>query len=335
MSKRLRQYPLVEELVRRTRLPWYGATVLVSAVLFLSAVVAAYLDGVFSRPLGWAIWRGALQPPVIITYILVVYPLMQRLWDRAVRAVTPLLDLEEGLRNDTLEGLYARNHRSEWLSIVLGASFWIALSQPWNWVGDWLDIHALATQIMMFGLLGWLVNGGLSNTRQLTRLNRHVKLDISSPGSMAPVAQWSLGISLAFVGGITISVAFQPTESLLQWQTIVTYAVLLSVTMLIFFVSLWSTHGAMLRAKKTELSLARESLGAALRELKEKTAQGSAEGIDRLYLAVAAWGTYERTAREAPEWPYNANLLLRLGASALFPTIIYLLKILFGVRLTP
>ncbi len=107
------------------------------------------------------------------------------------------------------------------------------------------------------------------------------------------------------------------------------------MTVVLFFVSLWSTHKAMVRAKRTELSMARENLGAALRELREKTAQGSAEGIEKLHWAVAAWGTYERRVREAQEWPYNANVLLRLGASALFPTAVYLLKFLFGVRITP
>ncbi len=230
MSEESRHNDLLQELLRQTRLPWYGATALIAAVLLLSLVLAAYLDGVFSRPFEWSVWRGGLQPPVIITYVLVIYPLMQRLWDRAVRALAPLLDLDESSRNDILNSLYARNHRWEWLAVFLGASFWVALSQPWNWVGDWMEIYSLAVQITMFGLLGWLVNGGLTNTRQLTRLNHHVKLDIYNPGLMAPVAQWSLGISLAFVGGITISVAFQPTQSLLEWQTIVTYAVLLSVT---------------------------------------------------------------------------------------------------------
>jgi len=335
MSEKPRHNDLLEELLRRTRLPWYGATALISAVLFLSVVLAEYLDGVFSRPFDWGVWRSGLQPPAIVTYILVIYPFMQRLWDRAVKALTPLLDLDSRSRDDMIEGLNRANHRSEWLAVILGASFWIALSQPWNWVEHWLDVYGLAIQMLMFGMLGWLIYGGLSDARQLTKLNRHVKLDINSPGLMAPVAQWGLGISFAFVGGITISVAFQSTESLMNWQTIVIYAVLISVTILIFFISLWSTHVAMLRAKKSELALAREHLGAALRELKEKTARGPAEGIEKLHSAVAAWGTYERSVREAQEWPYSGNILLRLGASALFPTIVYLLKILFGVRITP
>lgn len=335
MTERFGRNDLLEDLLRRTRLPWYGAAAAISILLLASLVLVAYLDGAFSRAFDWNLWRGGLQPPAIITYILLIYPLMQRLWDRAVRALVPQLDLDDRSRNEIVDSIKAVNRRREWLAVLLGAAFWVALSQPWNWLEDWPDAYGLAVQMIMFGLLGWLVYGGLVDTRHLTRLNRHVKVDISAPGSMTPVAHWSLGISLAFVGGITISVAFQPTESLREWQTIVIYAVLLSVTILIFFVSMWGTHGAMVRAKRSELSLAREHLGAALRELKQKTAHGPEEGIDKLHSAVAAWGTYERSVREAPEWPYNANVLLRLGASALFPTIVYLLKIVFGVRLTP
>jgi hypothetical protein len=115
--------------------------------------------------------------------------------------LAPLLDLDDASRDDMIKRLYGVSHRSEWLAVILGASFWIALSQPWSWVGDWLDVYGLAIQITMFGLLGWLINGGLSNTRQLTKLNRHVKLDINNPGLMAPVAQWNLGISFCFRRG--------------------------------------------------------------------------------------------------------------------------------------
>jgi hypothetical protein len=336
MSETTRSYPLLEELVHRIRLPWYGAAALVAAVLMVLLVVLAYLDGVFDRPFEWGFWRIGLQSPVIITYILAIYPLTQRMWDRAVRSLGPLLDVDQRTRDGIMENMYAVSRRWEWLALILGASFWILLSQPWSWVENWLDLYAVGTGTVMFGLLGWLINGAARDTRQLTRLNRrYVKPDIYNPGLMTPIAQWSLGISVAFVGGITISVAFQPWDNLKDWRTVVIYAVLLCVTILIFFISQWSTHDAMARAKRNELSLARENLGVMLRELKEKTARGSAEGIEKLYSAVAAWGTYERRVQEARVWPYNANVLLRLGASALFPTIVYLLKILFGVRLTP
>jgi hypothetical protein len=71
----------------------------------------------------------------------------QKLGDRAVRALAPLLDLDDSSRDEMIKGLYGASRRSEWLAVILGASFWIALSQPWSWVGDWLDVYELAVQI--------------------------------------------------------------------------------------------------------------------------------------------------------------------------------------------
>jgi len=67
------------------------------------------------------------------------------------------------------------------------------------------------------------------------------------------------------------------------------------------------------------MSMAGENLGMALRELRVKITEGASEGLEKLHTAVAAWETYERRVQEAQEWPYNANVLPRLGASALFP----------------
>ncbi len=218
MSERPRAYTLLEDLVRRVRLPWYVAAALVATVLLGSLVVLAYLDGVFSSPFEWGFWRIALQSPVIITYILAAYPLIQRLRDRAVRSLALLVEVDQRSSEDIMRSLHAVSRRSEWLALILGASFWLLLSQPWDWVDNWLDLYEVGTGTVMFGLLGWLINGAASGTRHLTRLNRlHVKPDIHNPGLMTPVAQWSLGISMAFVGGITISVAFQPWENLAEW----------------------------------------------------------------------------------------------------------------------
>jgi len=336
MSERPRGGSLLEDLVRSLRLPWYVAAALVVLLLLGSLVLLAYVDGIFSSPFEWKFWRIALQSPAIIIYIVLAYPLIQRLWDRAILSLEPLLGVDPGSRKDMMGRLCTVSRRSEWLALILGALFWLLLSQPWSWVENWLDAYEVGTGMAMFGLLGWLINGAASDTRGLTRLNRlYVRPDIYSPGLMTPVAHWSLGISMAFVGGITISVAFQPWENLAEWRTVAIYAVLLCVTVVLFFASLWSTHDAMARAKRAELSVAREHLEAALRQLRESTVRGATEGLEKLHWAVAAWGTYERRVSEAQEWPYNANLLLRLGASALFPAGVYLLKALFGVRITP
>ena len=56
MPEEPRSYPLVGELMRRSRLPWYWATAVVAGVLLLLLILAAFLDGVLSDVSGWEFW---------------------------------------------------------------------------------------------------------------------------------------------------------------------------------------------------------------------------------------------------------------------------------------
>jgi hypothetical protein len=182
----------------------------------------------------------------------------------------------------------------------------------------------------MFALLGWLAFSGLESSRRISRLaRRQLKIDIFATGKLVPVANWSLGVSLAFVGGISISLIFQPLDSLRNWQVAVFYACLILVAVVVFFLSMWSTHAAILRAKQSELALARMNLDLAFGDMKEKASAGNAQAKESAYAAVSAWSAYERRVREAPEWPYNALVARRLAASVLVPGVVYLLKFLF------
>ena len=142
-----------------------------------------------------------------------------------------------------------------------------------------------------------------------------------------------MGIALAFIGGISLSLVFQSIESLLAWQSITIYSILVCATILLFFLSMWSTHNVMAGAKRREHDLAQEHLEKVTRELREATVQDRPEEMNRLYSAMAAWGIYERHVRETPEWPYNANILRRLSVSVLIPGIVYLIKVLLNMRI--
>ncbi len=327
---------LLQALMRQARLPWYGTTTVVAALLTLLLVLAAYLDGDFGELSSWGFWRGLLDSPVLIIYILVVYPFMWRLWERAVRVFQPLMPNDDAANQPTEFPVPKR--RWEWLALFIGAAFVLLLSQPWSWglsSGEtWRQVYEIVTFALLFGLLAWLVYIGLSQTRHIARLNRQaLKLDTFEPGVLAPVAHWSLGTSLAFIGGISLSLAFQTRESLLTWQGITIYAVLLGATVLLFFMSLWSTHKAMARAKSGELALAQKHLTAAYRELKERVTQDRMEGAEKLYTTLTAWSTYERQSKEAPTWPFNASIIRRLAVSGLLPGLVYLIRFLLGSRL--
>ncbi len=259
MAEESHSYNLLDALMKRSQLSWYWATAVVAAVLILFLILAAYLDGIFSELSAWLFWRDYLDSPVLIIYTLVVYPFMWRLWKRTIQVFQPLLSPEVGALNQLVPKAPTPKRRWQWAAVFIGAIFFLSLSQPWgwNWISGeiWLNVYEVVTFPLLFGLLGWLFYNGLASSRYLARLShKNLKLDIFEPGLLTPVARWSLGTSFAFISGISMSLAFQIQENLLVWQNITIYAVLIGVTVLLFFLSMWSTHSAMAKAKSRELA---------------------------------------------------------------------------------
>jgi hypothetical protein len=321
--------PLIAEIMERSRLPWRWTTAIIATVLLLFFVLATLFDSSFSELSDWEFWRRSLGAPSVIVYVFAIYPFMQRLWERALQAFQPLLPPEI---SKTATIVPVPNRRWEWVAVLLGAAFWAGIERPWLWINQWLEVYSSITSLLMIVLLSWLIYNGLISARHLNLLSRQpLNFDIFNT-KLVPVARYSMGITFAFLGGISLSLVFQSIESLLAWQSLTLYSILVCVTILLFFLSMWSTHNVMAGAKRREHDLARNHLEEVTRELREAAVQGRQEEMDRLYSAVAAWGIYERRVREAPDWPYNATILRRLAASILIPCIVYLIKFLINLK---
>jgi len=333
-----RNYPLVSELIRRSRLPWYWATAAATAALLLLLLVAAWLDGALSDMLEWHFWRTNLDGMLLIAYILAVHRLMWRLRERAIEAFRPLLSLDDTDFSRLAAEVSVPKRRWEWASALVGVALALALGQPWNleWGPGllWQSVYLVIAGTLMNGLLAWLIYDTVTGAVRVSRLaRRDLKLDVLDTGLLTPIARWSLGISFGFVGGISLSLVFSTQESLLRWQSISMYAILVCVTVLIFLLSMWSVHRAMADAKNRRVALARQHLVAISRELEERVAQGQISGLEGLSSTVASWATYQRLIQEAPTWPFNAGILRRLVASVAVPAIVYLIRILVGAGL--
>jgi hypothetical protein len=330
-------YPLVQALIKRSRLSWYWVIAIVAAVLLLLLILAAFLDGIINDLSTWRFWQNNLEGPVVISYILVVHVFMWRLRERAIQTFRPLLSLDENDFNRLATEVATPKRRWEWLSVLIGIGFVIGLGQPWSlpWgSGLWWSVNQVITGTLYNGLLAWLIYDTLTGAVRINRLSRRdLKLDIFDTELLIPIARWSLGISLGFVGGISLSLVFGSQENLLRWPSITIYAILICVTILIFFVSIWSIHNAMAGTKKRESDLAREHLATASRELKEQTIRGQVEGMERLSYTITSWATYRRLVKEAPVWPFNAGIIRRLIISTIVPAIVYLIKIIAGLGL--
>ncbi|UCD08094.1 MAG: hypothetical protein JSU79_06985 [Dehalococcoidales bacterium] len=329
MSEYYDNFPLLESFIKVIKLPRYITILIIAVLLILFLVLVAFLEGSFSNGIDWSFWRLGLQSAIIV-YIFVISPFIQKLSERMLTSLESLLPQTE--KEEILKNIIQNNRRWEWVALLLGLVFFIALGQPWNWDMSWFDIYSLVTNIIVFALLGYLIYGGISGTLRLTRLTRkYIHFEIFDIGALVPVAQWSLCVSLAFVGGISLSVVFQPFENLRQMENIVVYSILVCVTILLFFTSMWSTHSAMASVKKRELNMVRENLDYHRKQLKQQSSDSTNNDKDRLYSAIAVWSIYEKQVREAPTWPFNAGILGRLVLSSLVPAIIYGIKIVLGL----
>jgi MFS family permease len=316
---------------RRAR---YIAPALIALLFLICLIGAALLDGISVDEMDWEFWRAGLQPPTIIIYTIAVIPLMDKLWNRAVGTLLPLVKGEDGTREKLAAEISKKDPWRESIAASLVMVLILVLSQPWNWDYGWVGLYRVVAPMIMFGLLGWLVYTGLRGARNLTRLTRAtLSLDIFHLEVLAPVARWSLGISLAFIGGITISMVFVPRENLLNVFNISVYAVLICTTVLIFFISMLGTHHAILKVKKRELLTAQEMLTVAYRKMQGQVTRGSTADDGRVFSEVAAWGIYETSVRNIREWPYDASIIRRLVASLASPAAVYLIKLILGIQL--
>ncbi|MFC2034642.1 hypothetical protein ACFLUJ_00760 [Chloroflexota bacterium] len=336
MKEETGKHNLLQMLMKKSQLPWRWATVTVAALLFLFLVLAMFLDGRINDLSTWRFWQINLEGPVLIIYILVAHIFMWRFRERAIQVFRPLLDIDEGDFNQLAVKVAEPKRRWEWTFVFVGFGLAVALGQPWTlpWgPGDlWWSVYLVITGALMNGMLAWLIYDTLTGAVRINRLSRRdLKLDIFDSEQLLPIARWGLGISLGFVGGISLSVIFGTNLDLLRWQSIIMYGILICVTVLMFFISMWSAHNAMASAKRRELYLIREHLAAASHELKNQASQDPGEGMERLSSVINSWATYQRLVRESPTWPFNAGIIRRLIASAIVPAVVYLIKILSGL----
>jgi hypothetical protein len=322
---------LLERFVKMTRLPWWVFTLIFAVFLLVMMAVTATADGLEIQKLGWSFWRDSLQGPAILIYILCIYPFLQRVGNKAVESIMPLLNIDSSEIKRYVSKYYSPSRSREWLAIFFGVCFVVLLSQPWQG-GEFhfFNSYAYFVQTLMFSLLALLIYYSLLNTRLITKINQNIKLDIFNTKVLIPIARWSLGISFAFIGGIVISIAFQNIENLIKWQVVVIYSILVVTTVIVFFVSMWSAHAAIVKVKENELNHIRQKIVNIYKTLNQNRTEKEGNNLT-LYSEVAALGLFEKQIREVKEWPFSTGILGRLVLSIVSPVIVYIIKFLWNI----
>jgi len=286
-----------------------------------------YLDSVSVRSLHgtswWGSWLEEVDQPVIVVYILLNYHLLKGSHRRAMQALRALMAVDDDGFDHLVAESFILDRRREWLALGIGAALGLLVQRPWNLPDPffWRRLFLLLSTTLMYGLLGWIIYVSLASSRQFAALHRQpLDIDVFDPAPLEPIARWSLGISLVFIGGITLSVLFNPTtEEFLSTEGIIIYGTLILVSVLIFFLTMASTHRVMVEAKEQKLRLVRRNLSATFQQLQERAAEGQLQVMEALSDSMMAWLAYEKRLEEAPEWPYTSDTVRNLLMSTLLP----------------
>jgi hypothetical protein len=65
--------------------------VLLAVILLVLLIGSALLDRITFGQMDWEFWRGSVQSPTIIIYIVIVGPIINGYWNRAVNTLLPLM----------------------------------------------------------------------------------------------------------------------------------------------------------------------------------------------------------------------------------------------------
>jgi hypothetical protein len=330
-------YPstLLEEWFDRTGLSAQRVTTVVTLLQLALLLVAAYLEGVLAETASIGFWRSALMFPGITAYIVLTQPLGRRLRNAAITALRPLVpvDDDEFLRLLAQERLF--NRRREFMSMVFGAAV-VLFFRPWEFLPSWLMVYQVLAGALMFGLLGWIVVSSLAATRLGAGWNVAEDINVFELQRLQPIALWSLGNAMFYIGGITLSLLFLG-RFVVDLLNVAIYGVLTSAAVVVFFSGMRSTHRLMLQAKERELERVSRTLAAGSRALQEREERAEQMGI---LINLALWRTYEKQVEQLPDWPYTDEIRRSLLVSMLLPLAAYIipalaLEVLQRLLLTP
>jgi uncharacterized membrane protein len=328
------QSTLLEKLLEQSRLSPFQLTVAVELVLISFLVGTAYLAGVTNGPFDSSFWRGNLVWPAVIAYALLTTPVSRWLRNGAIEAFRPLVPLDDDEFRRMLAEASIFKRRREWLAASIGAG---SISLLGVVTTDWASIEPSMWPLAVYGLLAGGVTCGLiglaiysstAGAQLFTELSRYpLNVNIFDLASLEPIARWSLGTTLTYIGGITLSLLFLPREAFQAVELmIVIYLPLTLTAVVVFFLNISTVHGDMVEAKKRELNMVRDNLMALSQALKERTARGEIENPQDLLDAIKAWTAHEEWIRGLPEWPYTAAIKRNLVLSLFLPGVVGIVR---------
>lgn len=296
-------------------------TVGIGLALAVFPFIAAYLDGVLDDLFSEGHWRPLLLAPVVITYILVVSPILAGMEAGVIQALRPLVLIDDEHFDRLVADASRLSPIGEGISFGLGAvlGLWSGLIAASTVSSFWIGLYLPLAGSLMFGLLVWTIYAVIASTRLTAELHRQpLRVDIFDITPFEPIGRQSLVAALVFVGGILLGMVFSlERDSILLWQNWVVLGLLAIVPILAFFLNMRDTHRVLAAEKKQELDTVQRRILTSCRAL---TAHMDASKDTSMVAAqISALVAYEKRIQAARTWPYNTAMIRTLTFSVILP----------------
>jgi hypothetical protein len=290
-----------------------------SLALLLLPFGLAYADDAIQEML--PNWRIVLLSPVIVLYIWLVAPYLDRVGADVIHSIQSIVDLDEENFKEIVRKASYINPRHEMLffagGIILGLV--TAYGSGFGETSPLLRVYLFVMNALMYGLLSWTIFVSVASTRVNAALHRlPLKVDLFDQAPFQAVGRQSLLLALVFIGGISISIFFTLQVQDLSSPEVWLYNLpMILVTLLIFFLSMRPTHRVLAAEKKRQLEPVRRHIQRLCRELVHSLDQNHDSAM--LPAEINALVLYEQRLQNVRSWPYNTAMLRALFFSVLVP----------------
>ena len=291
-------------------------------LLILSApFIAVLADSNLEQIPPLSSWRGLIIPPLVISYVLLLSPGMERAGNRALQSFREIVLLDDEHLHHLIQNEGSIPAQKERIAILIGGVLGLISALGSTFLDHtWVSWYWILSNILMYALLSWTIYATIASTRVInTLLNQPLQIDPFDLTPFEPIGRQSLINALVFVGGISISLIFVVWDlSILRelgfWLI---YIPLGFIPVFLFFLNMLPTHRVLSKAKEAELSKAKNHFQQACRHLIELRENGVDTGnLPAEINALAAYQTQLQTTRT---WPYNTSMLRTLFFSVLIP----------------
>jgi len=304
-----------------------------AVVLVLIPLIIVWLEGYWDEVFSQRSWRAIFLHPAIIVYILIMERVFKRMEVDVLRGLHEVVRLSDEKFNQLVYKTAMLIVRNELPALLVGAVIGLLFSSPWELYQDfsWLVLYLTIISCLMYALLGWVVYSSIVGTRLPAELYRHkLDIDIFDLKPFEPIGRQSLAVSLAFMGGIAISLLFSDvSEGLFTVQFWLIYLVLIVVAVLVFFLNMIPTHRVLSAAKNEEMEAVKQNLIGAYRELMNQGASGADTQASAVELN--AWKISQEMVEDSKTWPYNIETLRNLLFTVLIPGTAALVKLFIQI----